>query len=99
MIDYVLMRRNLALSHVQVGPDGSISFDVEGQWPIGVMDSHLTLRISGSNFRDTPRVEQEFHVTAGGYTLHNQVESIVPDGSDWLITMQLAPHRTVRIAR
>jgi len=99
VIDYVLLRRNLTISHIQTEADGSISFDVEGTWPIGIMDSHLTLRISSTTFQNTPQVKQEFHIASGGYTLHNQVESIIPDGPDWLITMQLAPHRTVKIIR
>ena len=96
VIDYELLRRNLRIENVRKD-NGNVAFDVSGDWPVGVMNSHLTLRISGTGLEQEPRIEQQFHETAGGYAMHKDVESIVKDGNDWLITMQLAPHRTVQV--
>lgn len=97
VIDYELMKRNLRIENVRA-ERGTVHFDVEGEWPVGVVNCTVTLRISGSGIEQPPEIEQEFHVTAGGYAVHKQVESVLRDGNDWLVTMQLAPHRTVRIS-
>ena len=96
VIDYVLLRRNLTIENVRI-TDSGIAFDVGGTWPIGVMNSFATLRVSGVAFKQPPEVENELHVLAGGYGLHREVESVVQDGDDWLVTMQLAPQRTVHL--
>jgi hypothetical protein len=96
VIDYELLRRHLQLVNVR-SDDGAVAFEVEGQWPVGVVSSTLTLRLSGVQWPDPPAVEQQFHKTAGGYGAHNGIEAINRDGDDWLITMQLAPDRTVRL--
>ena len=96
VIDYVLLRRNLMVENVRSTDDG-VTFDVGGTWPIGVINSLLTLRISGAAFARAPRVENELQVAAGGYGLHTGMEGVAQDGDDWLVTMQLAPHRTVRV--
>ena len=97
VLDYELMRRNLKVENVHE-EDGAVVFDVGGEWPVGAVRSHLTVRVSGVGGK-APEVEQEFHVREGGYSRHNEVETPVRDGNDWLITMQLAPHRTVRVKR
>ena len=96
VIDYVLMRRALTIENVRSEANG-VSFDVNGTWPVGVVNSLLTLRLSGVTFASTPVVENELHVHAGGYGLHREAASITPDGDDWLITMQVAPYRTVHV--
>ena len=60
--------------------------------------SLVTLRISGVAFDRPPEVKQEFRQVPGGYSAHNQIEGIVVDGDDWLLTMQLAPRRTVHLS-
>ena len=97
VIDYELLRRHLRIADVRGKKDGAISFSVEGEWPVGVMNSLVTLRISGVAFDRPPEVKQEFHRVPGGYSAHNQIEGIVADGGDWLITMQLAFGRTVHL--
>ena len=96
VIDYELMRRYLTIENVQAIDDG-VSFDVGGEWPVGLMNSMVTLRVSGFGADVTPRVENEFHTHEGGYSLPAEIGDITPDGKDWLISMQLAPRRTVRI--
>lgn len=103
IIDYELMRRNIFLENIRM-QDGALVFEVEGHWPIGIMNSSLTLRISGADFRDTLKIKQDcndnvaeaFKEKPG---LHTSIEEIVKDGGDWLITMQLAPGHTIRIMR
>ena len=95
VIDYVLLRRHLQIANVRSGTGGEVIFDVEGDWPVGVMNSLLTLRIAGPRWGDLPRVESRFDGTPGGFALHDKVESVVRDGDDLLITLQLTPHRTV----
>jgi len=95
VIDYVLMRRHIKIENVRA-TDHGVAFDVGGEWPVGVMNSLLTLRVSGVAFESVPAVTSELHVHPGGYNLHHTVESMAPDGNDWLVTMQLAPQRTVR---
>ncbi len=96
VIDYEMMRRSLQIKNVRT-ENGTLLFNVEGEWPVGVINSTVTLRISGTNFKKAPSIEQEFHKHEGGYSVHKEIESIVPDGNDWLITLQLAPHRTVKL--
>lgn len=96
VMDYVLLRRNLTIEHVRTTDEG-VAFDVGGTWPIGVINSLITLRVSGAAFDRAPRVENELQVTAGGYGLHTAVEGGVQDRDDWLVTMQLAPQRTVHV--
>jgi hypothetical protein len=96
VIDYELLRRNLIVENVQSTNEG-LSFDVGGEWPVGVMNSTVTLRIGGVECSAPPRVENEIHDWSGGYGVHTAIGEIVRQGQDWLITMQLAPRRTVRI--
>jgi len=103
IIDYTLLRRSLKIENVR-SENGDIIFEVTGDWPVGVINSFLTLRVSGSGFSSTPKIEQRFYGAEEGYDEHNlsyrahcAIESIVKDGSDWLITMQLAPGRTIRL--
>jgi hypothetical protein len=98
VIDYELLRRNLRVEKVRSEADG-LAFDVGGEWPVGVMNSWLTLRISGARFADAPAVRNELHVHAGGYLLHQGIEAPIRAGDDWLITMQVAPRRTVHVAQ
>lgn len=94
VIDYELMRRHLRIENIHVR-ENALCFDVDGEWPVGVMNSTVTLRISGWKTDHTPHIEQTFHRTEGGYAMHRAIESIVRDGDGWLLTLQLAPHRTV----
>ncbi len=96
VIDYELLRRNLKIDNVQ-STEGGLSFDVGGEWPVGVMNSIMTLRVSGLNCSEPPKVENQFHTWAGGVGVHSGIGDIVADGDDWLITMQLGPNRTVRL--
>ncbi len=96
VIDYELMRRALRIENVRTAADG-VSFDVQGDWPVGVMNSLLTLRVSGARFTGVPAARNEIHVHAGGYGRHHKVENTVRDGADWLVTLQLAPRRTVHL--
>ena len=96
VIDYELLRRNLRIAAARPEDDGVV-FDVEGEWPVGVINSVVTLRVSGVDWSQAPVVEQEYHQVPGGYSAHDQIEEIAADGGDWLITMQLAPGRTVRV--
>ena len=97
MVDYQLMRRSLEIENVRT-EDGAVLFDVSGEWPVGVVNSFVTLRVTGSGLGTTPSVDQEYHKREGGYSRHNEVLTPEKEGEDWLITMQLAPHRTVRLS-
>jgi peptidoglycan/xylan/chitin deacetylase (PgdA/CDA1 family) len=97
VVDYQLMRRNLSIENVKK-EENIVQFDVAGDWPVGVVNSYLTLRVSGSDFKGTPEIDQEYHKREGGYSRHSEIRGIVQDGDDWLITMEIAPHRTVRLS-
>ena len=97
VIDYVLMRRNLEVGPVRIEDPHSAAFDIGGSWPVGVINPTLTFRVGGIESPAEPRVELEFHRVAGGYSGHSEVRSIRRDGADWLITMEAAPYRTVRL--
>ncbi len=95
VIDYELMRRKLRICNARPGNGGGVAFDVEGEWPVGVINSFLTLRVSGPSWKELPRVESRFGGMAPGDHLHDEVESVVRDGDDLLVTLQLTPKRTV----
>ncbi len=96
VVDYVLLRRNLEVSGTRATDEG-ISFDVGGTWPVGVVNPVVTVRVSGGERAGSPTVETEHHPAPGGYSLHDVVESIEADGTDWLVTLALTPHRTVHV--
>lgn len=96
VIDYTLLRRRLTITNV-CEEAGAVHFDVGGEWPAGVVNPVVTLRVSGAAFGGRPEVAQQFHESAGGYAGHRAVESVKPDGADWLVTMALAPRRTVTL--
>ena len=97
VIDYELLRRHLRIVNVRAEDTGAVRFDVEGEWPAGVINSLVTVRVSGAAFAGIPQVESRFDGTPGGYALHDRVESVVREGADLLVTMQLTPHRTVSL--
>ena len=98
VIDYELMRRNLRVENVRREGE-AVVFDVGGIWPVGVINCFVTLRVSGTGLAETPAMSQTFHRHEGGYAAHKGVASVVRAGDDWLITMQLAPYRTVRVGK
>lgn len=97
VIDYVLMRRSLTIENVRSAAQGGISFDIGGEWPVGVMNSSLTLRLSGGSFQHTPSVKHEVVTPLGGNGLHQAINEITKDKADWLITLQLTPGRTLTV--
>lgn len=95
--------KNLQIEEVR-SENGEVAFEVRENWPVGVINSFLTLRVSGVSFSSAPTIEQCFYGAAEGYdknnlgySAHNVVESVVQDGSDWLVTMQVASGRTIRL--
>ena len=103
VIDYVLLKRNISVDNIRE-ENGSIAFDIGGTWPVGVINSFLTLRVTNACFTTPPKVEQYFFGSKEGYNEnnlgyreHNVVESIVRDEDDWLVSMQVAPGRTIRL--
>lgn len=103
IIDYIYLRRNLKIEDIR-SEKGEVAFEVRGNWPVGVINSTMTLRISGADFTSTPVIDQRFYGAAEGYDVynlgysaHNTVESVKQDGGDWLVTLQLAPGRTIKI--
>jgi hypothetical protein len=97
VIDYELMKRNIQIENVS-SAEGKVSFDVTGEWPVGVMNCAVTLKISDTGFTKVPRVEQDFQKAEGGYAAHKGIESIKKVGNDFLLTLQLAPHRTIHLS-
>lgn len=96
VIDYERMRRSLHIENVRI-EQGHIVFDVAGEWPLGTMNPTLTLRVSGVEAQEPPGITQTFHKHEGGYAGHQGVETVERNGADWLVTLALAPHRTVRV--
>lgn len=97
VIDYELLRRNLTVTDIQATDHRRIAFNIDGEWPVGVVNSELTFRLTGLADIAAPTVEIEIHTRAGGYASHDAVTDIRSDGPDWLITMQVAPRRTINI--
>lgn len=97
VIDYELMRRNLTIENVRADGEG-ITFDVGGQWPVGVCNPRLTLRIAGLSAGPTPVVRQEHRDGPAFRTVHDRVLDVRADGPDWIVTLELAPHRVVHVA-
>jgi len=67
-------------------------------YPVGVASSFVTLRVSGARLAREPKLSIEYHADSAGYAgAHTQLRSARPDGQDWLVTLQLAPRRTIRL--
>lgn len=96
VIDYELLRRNLHIENVNVQA-GFVSFGVGGEWPVGVVNAFVTIKVSGVPFVSVPKVRQHFHRKWGGYDERKAVESIVKAEDGWLFTLELAPGRTVEL--
>ncbi|NLY97136.1 MAG: polysaccharide deacetylase family protein [Clostridiaceae bacterium] len=96
-IDYELMRRNIRIENVEC-EENRIRFDMNGSWPVGVINSMVTVKISGVSIDPhTAKVNTSFSITSGGFTGHNKTESIKRKGADTLINIEAVPGKKVEI--
>ncbi|HCU34827.1 MAG TPA: hypothetical protein DGT21_05050 [Armatimonadetes bacterium] len=94
VIDYVLLRRNLTVN-ASPAEGGGARIEIGGEWPVGVISSRLSLRLSGAQVSDTPRVEY-FTLPRGG-NLRRTVYSVISDGADWIITLDAVPGAVIEV--
>jgi peptidoglycan/xylan/chitin deacetylase (PgdA/CDA1 family) len=95
VIDYILLRRTLRIENVRRDESQGLRFDVLGDWPVGLIDARLTLRIRGADFGEPPQVSQNALPGSTCVLRRTEVESVRPDGQDWLVTMELTPGRSI----
>lgn len=96
VIDYELLRRHLSIENIRQ-EEGKLVFDVNGSWPIGVVNGTVTLKVTGSGWRHAPQVSRRFHQVddVEGPTMLDRVQSIVHKDGDWLVSLQLTPWQTI----
>lgn len=96
VIDYEMLRRALCVQLSEARQGEACRFIIEGEWPVGVVNTLLTLRVRGLNLREKPVVKVVADTLDGAASL-SSVESVIADGSDWLITMDAISGRTVAL--
>ena len=101
VIDYELMRRNLSIENIRC-KDKTLFFDIEGKWPVGVVNSFLTVKISNVKFREIMRIEKEYKENIPDALrekpdLQKNIEKIEQEDKDWSITLQLVPGEPVKV--
>lgn len=97
VIDYVLLRRALGVNVVEQS-DSEVRFEIVGEWPVGVINSQLTFRISGLSVAGQPHVEVVTDAARGG-RLRKQVYSVIGDDADWVVTVDALPGTVVRVGQ
>jgi len=95
VIDYVLLRRALGVNVVEQS-DSEVKFEIVGEWPVGVINSRLTFRISGLALAGKAQVDIVHEAPRGG-RLRKQVYSVVGDDADWVVTVDALPGSVVRV--
>ncbi len=96
VIDYVLLRRHLTAT-ASVADNGDVTVEIGGQWPVGVINSRLSLRLSGLRVSGRPRVEYVTLPRAGN--LRSSIYSLKPDGADWIITLDAIPGAVITVGQ
>lgn len=89
VIDYVLLRRALAVTIVEAAPDRA-RFEIGGPWPVGVINSQLSFRVSGIHITGEPVVEY-IAVPPGAARHRSNIYSVVADGDGWIVTADAVP--------
>jgi hypothetical protein len=97
VIDCILLRRALRIENVRCERPGQVRFDVLGAWPVGLVNALLTVRVSGMDFPRAPQVLQGGLPDAPCGMHRKYIDRVEADGADWLITLELAPGRTVTL--
>ena len=97
VIDYVLLRRALSANVVDY-TDNGIEFQIVGEWPVGVINSQLSFRISGLSVAGEAEVEVVTEAARGG-RLRKQVYSVIGDDADWVVTVDALPGTVVRVGQ
>ena len=74
----------------------SVQFKFTGNWPVGVCDSRLTLRLKGLKSKKRIKVDilQDNFIRAN---LRKTIDTPIHDGDDWLVTIDAVPERTVGV--
>ena len=101
VIDYILLRKNLSIDNIEE-KQNEVCFDVNGVWPIGVINCFITIKISGLDLKSDIHVKQiinkdcppAFSEKPG---VLEEVESIEFNDGDIYLTLQVAPGRKVVI--
>lgn len=97
VVDYVLLRRAIGVAVVRSEP-GLVEVELQGQWPVGVVNGQLSLRVSGLPAAKTCAVSlQPAPIPGGG--LRAQVYGWEKQGRDFVITVDAVPgaRLTVRV--
>jgi hypothetical protein len=95
IIDYVLLRRALGVDLLESSP-GRVRFQFTGEWPVGIVHSLLTLRVTGVGRPVNPSVTVESD-TLPGANQRREIGEIRTQGDDLLVTMDAVPGRITEI--
>jgi len=96
VVDYVLLRRNLT-AEVVGGTERGVEIELRGEWPIGVIDSRLSLRVSGLPQAKACEVAYRPSPMPGG-SLRSRVYGSEKDGRDWVVTVDAVPGARVTVS-
>ena len=90
----MLLRRNVTVS-TSPAEGGGARIEIGGEWPVGVISSRLSLRVSGLRVSGTPRLE--YLTLPRGGSLRRTVYSVIYDGADWIITLDAVPGAVIEV--
>lgn len=97
VIDYVLLRRAMDVN-VVARSDSGLEFKLVGEWPVGVVNSQLSLRISDLSVAGKPQVEI-IGAAPGAGRLRTKAYSVIGDGADWIVTLDARAGAVVRVGQ
>jgi len=89
VVDYVLLRRALSVEVIEAA-ERSVTFELRGDWPVGVISSRLSFRVSGLPATRDCAVTHQPSPLPGG-TLRSKVHGCEKRGRDFIVTLDAVP--------
>jgi peptidoglycan/xylan/chitin deacetylase (PgdA/CDA1 family) len=101
VLDYIMLRENLSIDNVEEKLN-ELTFDINGKWPIGVLNYFITIKISGLDYKSDIHVKQSLEKNCAPSLkekpgILEEIESIEIDARDIYLTLQVVPGRKISI--
>jgi len=95
VVDYVLLRRALTVGVTRTEAR-AVEFELRGEWPLGVINSAVSFRVTGLPAAKTCDVQYTASPIPGG-GLRSRVYGAAKQGHDWIVTVDAVPGARVRV--